>query len=65
MFAATERVIVAAGFVWSFGLNLGQLLPAAVFIDGNKDKVGAGNVQMRASLRIFYPDFHTDLQASY
>ena len=62
MFAAAKRIVVAADFVGRFGLHLGQLLPAAVFVDGNEDEVGAGDVQMRPGLRIFDPDLDADLE---
>ncbi len=62
MLAAAKRIVVAADFVGRFGLHLGKLLAAAVFVDGNEDEVSAGNVQKRPGLRVFDPDFDADFE---
>ena len=59
--AAKKCVCVATDFVGCIRLHLGQLLPPAMFVDGDEDEVSAGYVQMRACLRILDPDFDADL----
>src|ERR1700722_1236307 len=62
MLAAKKRIVVAADLIRRFRLYLGQLLPATVFVDGNEDEIGAGDVQVCPGLRIFDPDFDANFE---
>ncbi len=62
MFAATERIVVAADLIGCFGLHLGQLLTSAMLVYGDEDKIGARDVQMCPGLRVLDPDFDPNLE---
>src|SRR3569833_4226184 len=62
MFSAKQGIVEAANFVRCLGLYARNLLPPAVFVDRDEDEVGAGNVEVRAGLRIFDPDLYADFK---
>jgi hypothetical protein len=61
VFAAAECVGVAAQLVWGFGLESGNFLAVAIFVDGDENQVGAGYVEEGAGLGVLDPDLDADL----
>ena len=59
MLAAEECVVVPAHLVGCFGLDDGNFLPASVRVDGDKNEIGAGDVEVRSGLRVFDPHLNT------
>ena len=64
MLATEKSVVIAADFVWCFRLNGRYFLATTVLIDGDEDEIGAGDVKMRAGLRILDPDFNAHFEGS-
>src|SRR5215472_15225968 len=62
MFAAKKCIVVTTDLIGRLRLHLRHLLPATVFVNGDEDKIGAGDMEMRSGLRILDPDLHADFQ---
>ena len=60
MLPAKKRIVITADFVGCFGFCLRNCLTSAVLVDRNEDEIGAGNVEMRAGLRILDPNLDAD-----